>query len=145
MSINEIQDSIIEEFEQFDDWFDRYNLLIEYGHSLPAFPEQDKNDTNKIEGCQSSVWFTAHLNDGRIHFEGDSDALLVKGMVAMLLKVLSDQTPEDILSADLYMIDRIGLREHLSPTRSNGLLAMLRQMRSYALAFSALQQVENKK
>ena len=134
MTINEAQDEIIEEFEFFDDWIGRYELLIEYGKKLKPLPESDKTDQNLIDGCQSKVWFTAQLQGGVIHFTGDSDAVLVKGTVALMLQVLNDHTPKDILSADLYFIDRIGLREHLSPTRSNGVAAMLKQMKLYALA-----------
>lgn len=136
-SINEIQDEIIDEFSQFDDWMDRYSLLIELGNDLEPFDEQDRTEQNLIDGCQSKVWFTASIADGRIHYKGDSDAILVKGIVALLIRVLSNQTPEDIVAADLYFIDRINLREHLSPTRSNGLVAMLKQMRLYAAAFAA--------
>ena len=136
-SINEIQDEIIEEFEAFDDWLERYELIIDYGKGLPPMPEADKNDRNLIDGCQSKVWFTAELQDGKLVYTGDSDAILVKGIVAMLISVLSNQTPEEILKADLYFIDRIGLREHLSPTRSNGVAAMLKQMKLYALAYQA--------
>lgn len=120
-----------------DDWIDRYTMLIDYGKDLPAFPEELRTQQNLIDGCQSQVWFTAELRDGRIIYQADSDALLVKGIVALLLRVLSDHTPQEILDADLYFIDKIGLREHLSPTRSNGLNAMLHQMRLYALALSA--------
>jgi cysteine desulfuration protein SufE len=139
MSINEIQDEIIDEFEAFDDWLDRYQLIIDYAKELTKdpMPEEDKNDTNKIDGCQSTVWFTCRMEDGKIWYKGDSDALLVKGIVALLLSVLSGHTPKEIIDADLYFIDRIGLREHLSPTRSNGVAAMLKQMRLYALAYQA--------
>lgn len=136
MTINDIQNDIISEFSDFEDWMDRYALLIDLGNELPEFPEDKRTDQNLIDGCQSKVWIDATLNDdGTITFIGDSDAILVKGIVELLLRVLSGQTPSDILEADLYFIDAIGLREHLSPTRSNGLLAMLRQMRMYALAF----------
>ncbi|MBQ7632102.1 MAG: SufE family protein [Paludibacteraceae bacterium] len=137
MSINEAQDSIIEEFEAFDDWIDRYELISDYGKALKPMPEEDKTDQNLIDGCQSKVWFTCRVEDGKLHFTGASDALLVKGIVAMLLFVLNDHTPDEILQADLYFIDRIGLREHLSPTRSNGLVAMLKQMKLYALAYKS--------
>ena len=137
MTINEAQDEIIEEFEFFDDWIGRYELLIEYGKKLKPLPESDKTDQNLIDGCQSKVWLTAQLQGGVIHFTGDSDAVLVKGIVALMLQVLNDHTPKDILSADLYFIDRIGLREHLSPTRSNGVAAMLKQMKLYALALNS--------
>lgn len=136
MSINEIQDEIIEEFTAFDDWMDRYSLLIEMGNELEVFPEEDKTDKNLIDGCQSKVWFTAVLENGKVIYKGDSDAILVKGIVALLIKVLSNQTPQDILSSDLYFIDKINLKEHLSPTRSNGLVAMLKQMHLYALVFN---------
>ena len=139
MTINEAQDEIIEEFEVFDEWLGRYQLLVDYGRELMKhpMPEADKTDQNKIDGCQSTVWFTASLQDGKIHYQGDSDAILVKGIVALLLRVLNDHTPKEILDADLYFIDRIGLREHLSPTRSNGVAAMLKQMRLFALAYQA--------
>ena len=139
MAINEIQDEIIEEFEAFDDWMDRYQLIIDYANELKAkpMPEADKNDQNLIDGCQSKVWFTCRVENGKIYYNGDSDAILVKGIVGMLLHVLSGHTPEEIIKADLYFIDRIGLREHLSPTRSNGVAAMLKQMRLYALAYKS--------
>ena len=137
-SINDIQDEIIEEFECLEEWVERYQMIIEYAKELKKnpMPEADKIDRNKIDGCQSTVWFTCRLEDGKIYYNGDSDALLVKGIVAMLLSVLSGHTPKEIIDADLYFIDRIGLREHLSPTRSNGIAAMLKQMKLYALAFS---------
>ena len=135
-SINEIQDEIIEEFEFLEEWLDRYQLIIDYGRELKPMPESDKVDKNRIEGCQSTVWFTCRVEDGKIYFAGDSDAILVKGIVALLLQVLSGHTPQEIISADLYFIDRIGLREHLSPTRSNGIVAMLKQLKLYALAYS---------
>jgi cysteine desulfuration protein SufE len=133
--INDIQDEIIEEFSSFDDWMDRYSLLIDYGNGLEPFPEADKNDKNLIDGCQSKVWFTAEMQDGKVVYKGDSDAILVKGIVALLIRVLSEQTPEDIINTKLYFIDEIQLREHLSPTRSNGLNAMLRRMIEYALQY----------
>ncbi len=136
MNINDIQDEIIEEFTGFDDWMDRYSLLIDLGNCLSPLPEEDKTEQNLIDGCQSKVWFTAEMKEGKVIFQGDSDAILVKGIVALLIKVLSGQTPDTILTTELYFLDRIGLREHLSPTRSNGLVAMLRQMKLYALAFS---------
>lgn len=138
MTINEIQDSIIEEFSEFDDWMDKYQLLIDLGSEQQPLPDSAKTKQNLIEGCQSRVWLTADLtSEGLIHFEAESDALIVKGIVTLLIQVLSDHTPQEILDADLYFIERIGLREHLSPTRSNGLLAMLKQMKMYALAFKA--------
>lgn len=138
MLINEIQDEIIEEFSSFDDWMDRYSLLIDYGNGLDAFPEADKNEKNLIDGCQSKVWFTAEMRDGKVIYHGDSDAILVRGIVALLIRVLSDHTPKEIVDTTLYFIDEINLREHLSPTRSNGLNAMLKQMRLFALTFSQL-------
>ena len=135
MLINEIQDEIIEEFTSFDDWMDRYSLLIDYGNGLEPFPEEDKNDENLIDGCQSKVWFTAEMQDGKVIYKGDSDAILVKGIVALLIRVLSGHTPEEIVNEQLYFIDEIQLREHLSPTRSNGLNAMLRRMIEYAIKY----------
>jgi cysteine desulfuration protein SufE len=135
MLINEIQDEIIEEFISFDDWMDRYSLLIDYGNGLEPFPEEDKNDENLIDGCQSKVWFTAQMEDGKVIYRGDSDAILVKGIVALLIRVLSGHTPEEIVNEQLYFIDEIQLREHLSPTRSNGLNAMLRRMIEYAVKY----------
>lgn len=135
MLINEIQDEIIEEFTSFDDWMDRYSLLIDYGNGLEPFPEEDKNDENLIDGCQSKVWFTAQMEDGKVIYRGDSDAILVKGIVALLIRVLSGHTPEEIVNTQLYFIDEIQLREHLSPTRSNGLNAMLRRMIEYAVKY----------
>ena len=137
--INDIQDEIIEEFSSFDDWMDRYSLLIEYGNGLEPFPEADKNDKNLIDGCQSKVWFTAEMQDGKVVYKGDSDAILVKGIVALLIRVLSEQTPEDIINTKLYFIDEIQLREHLSPTRSNGLNAMPRRMIEYAMQYHSTQ------
>ena len=138
MEINHIQDEIIEEFSSFDDWMDRYSLLTDYGNGLDAFPEADKNEKNLIDGCQSKVWFTAEMRDGKVIYHGDSDAILVRGIVALLIRVLSDHTPKEIVDTTLYFIDEINLREHLSPTRSNGLNAMLQQMRLFALTFSQL-------
>ena len=138
MEINHIQDEIIDEFNSFDDWMDRYSLLIDYGNGLEAFPEADKNEKNLIDGCQSKVWFTAEMRDGKVIYHGDSDAILVRGIVALLIRVLSDHTPKEIVDTTLYFIDEINLREHLSPTRSNGLNAMLQQMRLFALTFSQL-------
>ncbi|MBO4577454.1 MAG: SufE family protein [Paludibacteraceae bacterium] len=134
MTINEIQDEIIEEFGLFDDWLDRYQLIVDYGKTLPAFPEELRTKQNLIEGCQSEVWFVASLQDGKVFYQADSEAILVKGIANLLLRVLNNQTPKDIVAADLYFIKEIGLQEHLSPTRSNGLAAMLRQMKLYALA-----------
>ena len=137
MTVNEIQDEIIQEFADFDDWMDRYQLLIDLGSSQPKLDDKYKTEQNLIDGCQSRVWLQADMRDGLLHFQAESDALIVKGIVALLVRVLSDHTPEEILGADLYFIESIGLREHLSPTRSNGLLAMLRQMKLYALAYQA--------
>lgn len=132
-TINEIQDEIIEEFSYLDDWMDRYQLIIEMGNDLPAFPEKDKTPEHIIEGCQSRVWITGEeLTDKRVKIAADSDAIIVKGIIAMLVKVLDGQKAEEIAHADLYFIDRIGLREHLSPTRSNGLLAMVRHIKLLA-------------
>ena len=140
MTINELQDEVIKEFSDFDDWMDKYQLLIDLGSEQQPLPASAKTQQNLIEGCQSRVWLTAEMTpQGTIHFEAESDALIVKGIVTLLIRVLSDHTPQEILDADLYFIERIGLREHLSPTRSNGLLAMLRQMKMYALAFKAQQ------
>ena len=137
MTINELQDEVIEEFRDLEDWMDKYQLLIDLGSEQKPLPEKDKNEQNLIDGCQSRVWLTAELTpNGLVHFEAESDALIVKGIVTLLIRVLSDHTPQEIIDADLYFIDNIGLREHLSPTRSNGLLAMLKQMKAYALAFS---------
>ncbi len=134
-TINEIQDEIIEEFSVFDDWMDKYSLLIDLGNSLSALDEQYKTDENLIEGCQSRVWLHADYRDGHVWFDAESDAIIVKGIVSLLVRVLSGHTPDEIIGADLYFIERIGLTEHLSPTRSNGLVAMVKQMRMYALAF----------
>ncbi len=135
MTINEIQDQIIEEFNQFDDWMDRYGLIIDEGNTLKKLDEQYKIPQNLIEGCQSRVWFHVDMVDGKMQIEGESDAVIVKGIVALLIKVLNNQTPQDIFEADLYFVDEIGLKEHLSPTRSNGLLAMLKQIKMYALVY----------
>lgn len=136
-TINEIQDEIVEEFSDFDDWMDKYQLLIDLGSEQEPIDEKYKNEQNLIDGCQSRVWLQADLVDGKIIFQAESDALIVKGIVTLLIKVLSGHTPGEILNADLYFIEKIGLKEHLSPTRSNGLLAMIKQMRMYALAFKA--------
>ena len=137
MTINEIQDEIIEEFSGFDDWMDKYQLLIDLGNEQEPLEEKYKTEQNLIDGCQSRVWLVADMEgDGTLHFKAESDALIVKGIVALLIRVLSGHTPQEILDADLYFIEEIGLKEHLSPTRSNGLVAMVKQMRSYALAFS---------
>ena len=137
MTINEIQDEIIDEFSGFDDWMDKYQLLIDLGNEQAPLDEQYKTEQNLIDGCQSRVWLQADYEDGKMRFTAESDALIVKGIVALLIRVLSGHTPKEILDADLYFIEEIGLKEHLSPTRSNGLLAMVKQMRMYALAFNA--------
>ena len=140
MTINELQDNVIEEFSDFDDWMDKYALLIDLGNSLPPLEEKYKTESNLIEGCQSRVWLQADYVDGKILFKGESDAVIVKGIVSLLISILSDHTPQEILDADLYFIEKIGLTEHLSPTRSNGLVAMVKQMRMYALAFRTKEQ-----
>lgn len=138
MTINQIQDEIIDEFVDIEDWMDRYAYIIDLGNSLPAIDEKFKTPQYIIEGCQSRVWLNAELNDeGKIIYTADSDAIIVKGIISLLIKVLSEHTPQEILDADLYFIDKIGLSEHLSPTRSNGLVAMVKQMKVYALAFKA--------
>lgn len=136
MTINEIQDGIIEDFSVFEDWMDKYAYLIELGNELPAFDEAHRTDSNLIKGCQSKVWFNAEFVDGKIVFTADSDAIITKGIASLLIKVMSNQTPADILNADLYFIEKIGLTQHLSPTRSNGLLSMVKQIKIYALAYS---------
>jgi cysteine desulfuration protein SufE len=139
MTINEIQDSIVEEFSMFDDWMDKYALLIDLGNSLAPLKESDKTPQNIIEGCQSRVWLNAEVVDGLVVYRGESDAVLVKGIVSLLIKVLSGHTASEILDTELYFIEKIGLREHLSPTRSNGLVAMVKQMKMFALAFKSLE------
>ena len=140
MTINEIQDEIIEEFNDYEDWMDKYQLLIDLGNDQQPLDEKYKNEQNLIDGCQSRVWLQADMApDGTIVFQAESDALIVKGLVSLLIRVVSGHTPDEILSSDLYFIKEIGLSEHLSPTRSNGLLAMVKQMRMYALAFKAKQ------
>ncbi|HNQ66760.1 MAG TPA: SufE family protein [Bacteroidales bacterium] len=138
MSINEIQDEIILEFSAFDDWMDKYAYLIELGNSLPVMPDEYKTDKNLIEGCQSKVWFHAELIDGKIVFSADSDAIITKGIASLLNRVLSGQKPEDILNAELYFIEKTGLQQHLSPTRSNGLMSMVKQLKLYALAYKSI-------
>ncbi len=144
MTINEAQDEIVEEFSELDDWMDRYQVLIDLGNEQKPLPESDKTESNLIPGCQSRLWLVCEEQDGKLAFRAESDAIIVKGIVTLLIKVLSGHTPDEILSADLYFIDKIGLREHLSPTRSNGLLSMLKQMRMYALAFKAKAESETK-
>ena len=135
MNINHIQDQIIADFSQFDDWMDKYALLIDLGNSLEPLDDMFKIPQNIIEGCQSRVWLNASMADGKVIYEGESDAVLVKGIVSLLIQVLSGHTPEEIVDTELYFIDSIGLKEHLSPTRSNGLLAMVKQMKMYALVY----------
>ena len=137
MTINEIQDEIIEEFAEFTEWMDKYQMLIDLGNELDGLDAEYKNEQNLIDGCQSRVWLQCDIKDGKLVFTADSDALITKGIIALLIKVVSGHTPDEILSSDLYFIEKIGLKEHLSPTRSNGLLAMVKQMRMYALAFKA--------
>lgn len=137
MTIDEIQDEIIDEFSQVDDWMDRYAMIIDMGNSLPPIDEKYKTPEHLIEGCQSRVWLNAEERDGKVFFTADSDAIIVKGIISMLINVLNGHTPKEIIDAKLYFIDRIGLAENLSPTRSNGLLAMVKQMRLYAVAFDA--------
>ena len=141
-TINEIQDEIIDEFSGLTDWMDKYQYIIDLGNALPAIDEKHKTPENIIEGCQSRVWVDATYENGIIKFTADSDAIIVKGIISLLIRVLSGQKPTDILDADLYFIDRIGLKEHLSPTRSNGLVAMVKQLRMYALAFKTKEEMQ---
>jgi len=135
MTITDIQNKIIEEFSVFEDWMDKYEYLIEIGNTLEAYDEKNKTPSNLIQGCQSRVWLDAEYKDGKIHFTADSDAIITKGIIALLIKVLSDKTPEEIMQTDLFFIEKIGLRENLSPTRANGLVSMIKNMKSYATAF----------
>ena len=135
MTLTEVQDQIIDEFSVFDEWLDKYDYLIDLSKELPVIDEKHRTDQYVIKGCQSRVWVDAHLADGKIYFSADSDAIITKGIIALLIRVLNGRTPQEILDCDLYFIDRIGLRENLSPTRANGLLAMIKQMKLYALAF----------
>ena len=137
MTINELQDEVIEEFSEFTDWMDKYQMLIDLGNELEPLDEQYKTESNLIDGCQSRVWLQCDEKDGRSIFTADSDALIVKGIIALLIRVVSNHTPKEIIDADLYFIDRIGLREHLSPTRANGLLAMTKQMKMYAVVYQS--------
>ncbi len=137
MTINELQDEVIEEFSGFDDWMDKYQMLIDLGNELDVLNDKYKTESNLIDGCQSRVWLQCDEVDGRLVFTADSDALIVKGIVALLIRVVSDHTPQEILDTELYFIDKIGLKDHLSPTRSNGLLAMIKQIKMYALAYQA--------
>lgn len=136
-TINELQDEVVEEFSDFDDWMDKYQMLIDLGNDLQTLDDKYKTEQNLIDGCQSRVWVQCDYADGKLVFTADSDALIVKGIIALLIQVLSGHTPKEILDADLYFIDQIGLRDHLSPTRSNGLLAMVKQIKAYALAYEA--------
>ena len=136
-TINELQDEVIEEFSDFDDWMDKYQLLIDLGNEQDPLAPEYKNDQNLIDGCHSRVWLQADLVDGKVEFQAESDALIVKGIIALLIKVVSGHTPDEILENELYFIEAIGLKDHLSPPRSNGLLAMVKQMRMYALALKA--------
>ncbi len=143
MTIDQIQNDIVEEFSDVDDWMDRYAMIIDLGNNLPEIDEKYKTPDHLIEGCQSRVWLNAELTpEGKVHYTADSDAIIVKGIISLLIQVLDNQTPDDILKSDLHFIDDIGLSEHLSPTRSNGLLAMVKQMRLYALAFQAKQKMQ---
>lgn len=142
MTINEIQDELIEEFELFDDWEGKYEYIIDLGKKLPKLADEYKTEENIIKGCQSIVWLNAYMKEDKLIFEADSEAIIVKGLVSMLLKVLSGHTPEEILQADLYFINRVGLSSHLAQTRSNGLASMVKQMKAYALAFQVIE--ENK-
>lgn len=136
MTINEIQDEVIEEFADFDDWMDKYQMLIDLGNDLGTLDEKYKTEQNLIDGCQSRVWLQCDYEDGKLVFSAESDALIVKGIIALLIRVISGHTPEEIRDADLYFIEKIGLKDHLSPTRSNGLLAMVKQIKAYAVAYS---------
>ena len=139
MTINELQDEVIEEFSELTDWMDKYQILIDLGNELEVLDDKYKTEQNLIDGCQSRVWVQCDYVDGKLELTADSDALIVKGIIALLLRVLSGHTPQEILDADLYFIDEIGLKDHLSPTRSNGLLAMIKQIRMYALAFKSME------
>ncbi len=139
MTIQEIENQIIEEFANFDEWLDKYSYLIELGKDCPAIDEKDKTESNLIKGCQSRVWLSCEIRDGKLYFSADSDAVITKGIIALLIRTFDGQTPKDILDADLHFIDVIGLKEHLSPTRSNGLTSMLKQIKMYALAYTMKQ------
>lgn len=137
MSIKERQEEVIEEFSMFDDWMDKYEHIISLGKELPLIDESEKKDKNLIKGCQSRVWLAADLKDGKVYFTADSDAVITKGIISLMIRVLSDATPTEITEADLFFVDEIGLKEHLSPTRSNGLVSMIKQMKMYAIAYQA--------
>ncbi len=136
MTINELQDKVVEEFSELTDWMDKYQMLIELGNELEPLDEKYKTEKNIIDGCQSRVWLQCDIVDGELVFTADSDALITKGIIALLIRVISNHTPQEIIDADFYFIDKIGLRQHLSPTRSNGLLSMVKQIKAYALAYS---------
>ena len=136
MTIDQLQEEVIDEFSAFDDWMDKYQMIIDLGNKQPALDPVYKTEDNLIDGCQSRVWLHATMQDGLVHFEADSDAIITKGLIALLIRVLSDHTPREILESDVHFIDAIGLTQHLSPTRSNGLLSMLKQIKTYALAYS---------
>jgi cysteine desulfuration protein SufE len=142
MTINEIQDEIIDEFSMFDDWTDKYEYIIDIGKKLKPLPEVYKTDENKIKGCQSQVWLHPHTENDKVIFEGDSDAVIVKGLIGLLIRTLSGQRPEDIAKSDLYFINKIGMSQHLAQTRSNGLASMVKQMKLYGLAYQAKQEVK---
>ena len=137
MTINERQDEVIEEFETFEDWMDKYEYLISLGKELPLIDEQKKIDENIIKGCQSRVWLAAELDNDKVQFTADSDAIITKGIISLMIRVLTDSSPQEILETELYFIDKVGLKQHLSPTRSNGLVSMVKQMKMYAIAFSS--------
>lgn len=143
MTINEIQQEIIEEFSAFEDWMDKYGYLIELGNDLPDLDPKEKTDQHLIKGCQSRVWLVSDYEDGKIKFRGESDAVIVKGLVALLLRVVSERTPEELINNELFFVDEIGLKQHLSPTRSNGLLAMIKQIKLYAVAYNRIAGKEN--
>jgi cysteine desulfuration protein SufE len=137
-SINQLQDEITEDFSMYDDWNDKYEYLIDFGKSLPKLDEQYKTEENRIHGCQSMVWLNAQMKDGKLYFEADSDAIITKGIVGLLVKVLSGHTPKEIAESDLYFIDNIGLKEHLSPNRANGLVSMIKKMKTYGIAYNSI-------
>jgi len=145
MNLEEREQEIVDTFTEFEDWMDKYQYLVEIGGDLPPFPEEEKNAQNLISGCQSQVWFTATYKDGKIYYQGDSDALIVKGLVALLISVLSEASPSEIVESDLHFIDDIGLKEHLSPTRSNGLLSMVKRMKYYAFGYAELEKKQAEK
>ena len=136
MTIDERQDEVIEEFEMFEDWMDKYEYLISLGKELPLIDESKKTEENIIKGCQSRVWLAADLNDSKIQFTADSDAIITKGIISLMIRVLTDSSPKEIMETELYFIDKVGLKEHLSPTRSNGLVSMVKQIKMYAIAYS---------